>query len=89
MLIFVFSLIDISILSLSGHSFYCHALRLEQIQAFFLEISKARPNIRPGINAFYSRSSQTLDDDNLMVLIAIDVIIQDTAKIIDDTALGF
>ena len=66
-------------------------LRLEQVQAFFREISKAIPNIRPGINAFYERSSQgrPWDEDNWRVLIAIDVITPDTAKIIDDIALGF
>jgi len=64
---------------------------LEQVQAFFREISKAIPNIRPGINAFYERSSQgrPWDEDNWRVLIAIDVITPDTAKIIDDIALGF
>ena len=89
MVVFVFSWIGISILPLSGHSFYCHALRLEQVQAFFREISKSMPNILPGINAFYERTSQTLDDDNWMVLIAIDVITPDIAKIIDDAARGF
>ena len=56
-----------------------------------MEISKALPNIRPGINAFYERSSQgrPWDDDNWVALIIIDVITPDTAKIIDDIALGF
>jgi len=79
------------ILSLSDLSFYCTALRIDQVQAFFREISKATPNILPGINAFYKRAShgRPWEDDNWMVLIKIEVITPDTAKIIDDVALGF
>jgi len=64
---------------------------LEQVQAFFRELSKAMPNIRPGINTFYERSPQSIpwDEDNWRVLIALESITPDKAKTIDDTARGF
>jgi hypothetical protein len=87
----IFYLIGQSLSSLSRYSFYAHALKLEQVQAFFREISKAMPEIRPGINAFYERSPQGRpgDEDNWRVLRALDAITPDTAKTIDDTARGF
>ena len=78
-------------ISFISRSFYCTALRLDQVQAFFRKISKAIPNIRPGINAFYKRASHggPGEDNNWVVLIKIEVITPDIAKIIDDVALGF
>jgi len=64
---------------------------IEQVRAFFREIAKTAPHIRPGINAFYERSFQDRpwDDDSWVVLIEIEVITPDSARIIEDLASRF